>query len=380
MNNNDNPLVSVCVTFWNSERFVARIIESCLNQTYKNIEVVMVDDMSTDNAEQVIAKYAAKDARVKYFKTGESLGLTKSLQKTYELAKGKFIIWPGADDWLAPDAIEQGMRSFAEHPDAGAVIPRVVSLREVDKTTFEFVNDVSVPSGTYSSEWIAKNSYRNLQSAVCLFAIFRREDALMAVEYFLKNYCYDPTFPEELQNLTLRKAYAPDFVFFLKIMKKYKYCVSNTSFVLMKISHMTNLDFKDILSNGTASQVLKMEFYRVIFYRTIYKYEYPNFNRGMKIHTRTQSLSEVLVYFIRAGLRPSFFHMKEDKKWITDLLGDLSRFEAATAIVLSIPKTVYRLIVFAGKKFTQLLTRNQDKMAPFLSRKYFLDRESGFKI
>ena len=225
MANERTPLVSVCVTFYNSEQFVGRMIESCLSQTYRNVQIVFVDDASTDKSGEIIQAYAAKDLRVKYYRTSEKLGITKSLQKVFEIADGEYVTWLGADDWPARDAIENGVKSFLEHPDASAVMPRVVSLRELGHGKFEFISDNSLPTGEYDIDWIARQTYRTLQAAPCLFALFRREDALRTMEYFFPNYCYNPAFPEELRKIILMKIYAPDFVFFLEILSRYKKCV-----------------------------------------------------------------------------------------------------------------------------------------------------------
>lgn len=379
MENGANPLVSVCVTFLNSEQFVGRIIESCLNQTYRNIQVVLVDDASTDKSGEIIAGYAAKDSRVKYHRNPEKVGLTKSVQQTFELADGEYVIWLGVDDWLAQDAIERGVRNFIQHPDAGAVIPRVISLKQVNPAKYEFIGDDSVPAGTYSTEWIAKRAYRGFSSAICLFAMFRKKDALSAVEYFLQNCCYNPAFPEELRNLALKKAYAPDFVFFLEIMTRYKKFVSDDSFATIKIAHSSNLVFDD-LTRITASQTLKSEHYRLIFFTPIYQQKYPAFYRWMKIHTRAHSLSEVFICFLRSGLRPSFFDSKENKRLAKNLFHDLSGGETAAAILLAAPTSVYRLGVFLARKAWAILTAGVDRMAPLYSANNFLDPKTGFKI
>ena len=112
MYKNNDPLVSICVTFFNAGGLIRRILDSSLNQTYRNIEVVIVDDVSTDDSEKIISEYVARDKRVRYFRNTERIFIIKSLLKILELARGKFVIWPGADDWLSRDFIANGVRDF----------------------------------------------------------------------------------------------------------------------------------------------------------------------------------------------------------------------------------------------------------------------------
>ncbi|MEK7465644.1 MAG: glycosyltransferase family 2 protein [Patescibacteria group bacterium] len=375
--NNKKPLVSICATFLNSEKYIHRFLESSLNQTYKNIEVVLVDDASTDDSQRIIAEYALHDKRIRYFRNPEKLGIIPGLKRAYELAEGEFVIWLGTDDWLTRNSIERGVRSFLRYPDSSAVMPRVISLREIDKEKFDFIMDASVPSGIYSAEWIAKQTYRGFLSASCLFALFRKEDALSAINYFLKNCCYSPDFPEELREITLKKAYAPDFIFFLEILTRYKNCVSDDSFIIMKITHSSNLTFKN-LEFSSASNVLKSEYYGLLFFKSIYKYKYPNFYSRMKIYTGAQSLATFFIYFLRSGLRPSFFDIKENRKVISEYFKDFSIIERVLVTSLLIPRIISRLFGFLGRS-----AKKDDlklKESQVFVKENFLDRDGYFKV
>jgi hypothetical protein len=282
------------------------------------------------------------------------------------------------DDWLARDAIEHAVRSFQEHPDTAAVMPRVLSLRETDEGTFKPIGDARVPSGVYSPEWIAERAYRGFPAIQCLFSLFRLEDARGAVQYFLKNCCYDPIFPEELRQLALKKAYAPDFVFFLEILSRYKNFVVNEQYVILKVNHTGNLSFKE--SRRTASEVLESEYYRLLFFRPPYKQLYPKFYSRMNVHTRAQSVTELWIRFLKSGLRPSFFDMKESRKVAADLFRDLSTLERAEAIALGIPKAIFRSLTSPLRGLEAHRRGTADKREPLYIERYFLDPETRFRL
>ena len=135
----NNPLVSICITFFNAEKFIKRALDSSLGQTYKNIEVVLLDDDSSDKSREIAMDYAARDPRVKYFRNKERTGTLNSLIKTVDLAKGDFVFWPGVDDWLSRDFAEKGVRHFLENPDIAGVAPNLITL-EARGDRFEYLN------------------------------------------------------------------------------------------------------------------------------------------------------------------------------------------------------------------------------------------------
>jgi glycosyltransferase involved in cell wall biosynthesis len=109
-----SPLVSVVVPCFNAERFLQPAILSCLNQTWDRIELLIVDDGSTDDS-LAIAK-AAESARCKVFKQNHR-GAAAARNLGLSMAQGDFIQYLDADDLIAPDKIDRQIRCLAECPD-----------------------------------------------------------------------------------------------------------------------------------------------------------------------------------------------------------------------------------------------------------------------
>ena len=93
----NNPLVTVIMSVYNSEYFLKKSINSILNQTYKNLEFIIVNDGSNDQSLKIIKSYMKKDSRIVLINQ-RNIGLTKSLNKAIKLAKGKYIARQDADD------------------------------------------------------------------------------------------------------------------------------------------------------------------------------------------------------------------------------------------------------------------------------------------
>jgi len=105
---------------YNADKYLPLAIESILNQTYSNFELIIIDDGSTDSTFQIISKAAGRDKRIIVFRNKTNLGICKSLNKGLELAKGKYVARMDADDWSYPARLEKQLSFLKDHP--GTVI------------------------------------------------------------------------------------------------------------------------------------------------------------------------------------------------------------------------------------------------------------------
>ena len=100
-------LVSVLLSTYNSEETIEESLFSILNQTYKNLEILIVDDGSTDNTEEICKKFQLNDERILLFSNKKNIGLTKSLNSLAQKASGSLIARQDADDVSLPERIEK---------------------------------------------------------------------------------------------------------------------------------------------------------------------------------------------------------------------------------------------------------------------------------
>ena len=101
----DKPLISVIVPVYNVERYLSRCIDSILTQTYENLEIILVDDGSTDSSGQICEDYADKDPRIKTIHKPNE-GLADARNKGIEAATGAYCSFVDSDDYVAEDCIE----------------------------------------------------------------------------------------------------------------------------------------------------------------------------------------------------------------------------------------------------------------------------------
>lgn len=106
----NTPLLSVIVPVYNVEAYVGRCIDSILNQTYRNLEVILVDDGAKDSSGAICDSYGEKDSRVRVIHK-ENGGLSSARNAGLDVCRGEYITFVDSDDWIEPDAYENMLKT-----------------------------------------------------------------------------------------------------------------------------------------------------------------------------------------------------------------------------------------------------------------------------
>ena len=115
----NNPLVSICVPTYNNARFLTRSLNSIMNQTYKNIEIIVSDNASTDNTEGLIRSFT--DKRIRYHRLPVNISFIKNWNKSIQLANAEYRALYHSDDIYMPEIVEKEIEFLVKHPHIGAV-------------------------------------------------------------------------------------------------------------------------------------------------------------------------------------------------------------------------------------------------------------------
>lgn len=110
--------VGLGMPVYNGARFIAATLDSILAQTFTDFELVICDNASTDDTEQIARRYAAADARIRYVRHPSNIGAHPNYNRCFELAGGKYFKWTPHDDVLAPDYLASCVQALEENPDA----------------------------------------------------------------------------------------------------------------------------------------------------------------------------------------------------------------------------------------------------------------------
>jgi glycosyltransferase involved in cell wall biosynthesis len=115
------PLVSIIIPVYNAEKYLNQCIESILNQTYKNIEVILVNDGSSDNSGIICDNYANTDNRIKVIHQINQ-GVSSARNRGIENSKGEFLSFVDSDDWILDKYLEDLLSPFLEEKNVDLVI------------------------------------------------------------------------------------------------------------------------------------------------------------------------------------------------------------------------------------------------------------------
>lgn len=127
----NQPQVSICIPAYNAESTIGDTIRSLIEQTYDNIEIVVVNDFSTDATEKIVKEFT--DPRIRFINNEHNLGINANWQKTLLEANGKYVMLLGHDDMLKPSCVERLVDVFEHHEHVGMVGFRAQMLPQ--KTT-----------------------------------------------------------------------------------------------------------------------------------------------------------------------------------------------------------------------------------------------------
>ena len=236
------PLVSIITPLYNSEKYIGGTIESVLNQTYKNWEMLIVDDCSKDDGVKIVNEYVLKDKRIKLFRNEKNEGVSFARNKALDLAQGKYIAFLDSDDLWKKEKLEKQI-SFMEKNNI-----------DLSYTGYEKINmdgslrgEIKVPE---------KLDYKELLKN-CLIGF------LTAI--YLK---------EKFKIYKFKKTKAEDYIFWLEILKQVDYAYGiQESLAYYRVSNNSRSSNKlDIVRFHWKiyREYEKLNFFKAVYYYFIY--------------------------------------------------------------------------------------------------------------
>lgn len=115
------PQVSVIMSVYEDQQYIEKAIESILNQEFSDFEFVIIDDCGGDDTAQIVSRYAIDDARIHLLRNEENQGLTRSLNRGFAHATGKYLARMDADDVSHPERLRQQVAFMEAHPEVGVL-------------------------------------------------------------------------------------------------------------------------------------------------------------------------------------------------------------------------------------------------------------------
>lgn len=113
------PTLSVVLNNYNHSRFLPEALQAILDQSFRPLEVIVVDDASTDNSVEIIENFSKKDSIVRLYRNEQNRGILFSANRGLNLATGEYVYWAASDDRVCPGFFEKSMTLLAQYPQAG---------------------------------------------------------------------------------------------------------------------------------------------------------------------------------------------------------------------------------------------------------------------
>lgn len=288
----ESKLVSIVIPVYNRETLVVEAIECALAQTYKDLEIIIVDNCSTDNTWDVINSF--QDKRLSIYKNSTNLGPVLNWKKGIEKANGEFIKILFSDDYISPDYIEKSLANFKE--DDAFVISSIKFVHNGIVTDTKQFNGYKHNSSEYINDkfLIPIHNFPVSPGA----ALFRKADLMQ---------CFYNAIPNKQKLNSLKNGAGNDLLMFLLTLKKYPHFKTiNTTHAFFRV-HSTSFSCSEklehyyewakiyylennIKKNKIISDYLKFKYKKLISKDSKYLNEYlylkytSNFNFKKKIY------------------------------------------------------------------------------------------------
>ena len=168
------PCVSVLMSVYNGEQYLASAVESILNQTFADYEFIIIDDGSSDATWNILQEYTREDGRIVLHRNHKNMGLAKSLNHGLLMAKGEYIARQDADDVSLPSRFSLQIRYMERHPEIDILGTGYYQIDEEGK----YLSKVILPEDDFNIHWIML-----FNNAFCHTSVVLRHNHLEPLSY-----------------------------------------------------------------------------------------------------------------------------------------------------------------------------------------------------
>jgi len=143
-----NPTVSIGLPVYNGEQFLEQALDTLLNQTFTNFELILSDNASTDATPSIASRYASADQRIRYVRHQRNLGAAGNFNEVFKLSRGTYFKWAAHDDLHEPGFLSACVECLESNPAAALAYTRAVSIDSIGQTIKKPWGDTSEFSST----------------------------------------------------------------------------------------------------------------------------------------------------------------------------------------------------------------------------------------
>lgn len=136
------PLVTIGLPVYNGERYLAHAIDCLLNQTFRDFVVLISDNASTDRTGEICRQYASQDARIRYHRNRNNIGMAGNYNLTFSMARSKYFRWATSDDYCDLEMLQDAVQVMESDPSLALCYPRALFVDENEKELNPWKDDL----------------------------------------------------------------------------------------------------------------------------------------------------------------------------------------------------------------------------------------------
>jgi glycosyltransferase involved in cell wall biosynthesis len=189
------PLVSIGMPTYNGERFIRQVLDSLLAQDYKNFELIISDNASTDNTRNICLEYAAKDKRIRYCRSKKNLGAIKNFYRAFQLSSGKYFMFAGSHDLWHQTFISRCVDILENESEVVIAYSRTMLIDTEDKPIEIMSDQIDTRGMSHLKRY--KYLIKNLVWCNMIYGVIRCE-AFARIKWFRTDWGFDNLLLAEL--------------------------------------------------------------------------------------------------------------------------------------------------------------------------------------
>ncbi len=281
--NEDQSLVSVCIPVYNGENYIKYTIDSVINQSYKNLEIIICDNSSTDQTIQIVNSY--NDKRIKLYINETNKGYTYNLNKCIELSKGEYLKFIFADDLLHENCIEEMVKVMNNNIDVNLCAVNFVHINNENIVLSEPI--INMTSKKYESNQMFKELIVIGNVIGCPSGVMIRMETVRLIGSFSTN-----------------MEYMEDYEFWIRICKQGNYYFINEVYMYYRIGDHsgTNQKISTIIRVRDFYNILEWYLDNEIFTQNEIEIAYVNANNrsyySLEMNDNKSEKIEIIEYIL----------------------------------------------------------------------------------
>jgi glycosyltransferase involved in cell wall biosynthesis len=249
-----NILISIGMPIYNGAEFLEQAITSVLSQSFTNIELIIADDCSTDNSEQIYKKFAEKDSRIRIFKHKKNIGSIPNFNFVLKQAKGEYFMWAAQDDYREKNTLEKLLKLHKKFPDAALAVSKFLNVYGEKK--YEVYPDVNYDNSNTKANTLI--SFLKTDNLSFFYGLHKTNILKKTGGYFVDS---RPLFKSS------------DFLTIYNVLLEGKLVYTSEILFYKRDTGFFTIQF-DILANREFSQQLFKKIYRYSLFPFIYIYDF----------------------------------------------------------------------------------------------------------